>query len=227
MTDTYFISQLMLQLYRERGGDPSFWGEPLNALSNASFLVAAAFGMDLAVKRRDLVPATLVLILLAATIGCGSFLFHTIPSVQTMWLDIIPITLFQIAFMWLLSRTILPANAWQAAAIVAVVVGASYALMPIKLLLNGSLFYIPSLLAMWIYSVIWARKSESERGLLALAAAFFSLALAARSLDWEVPWSMGTHFLWHLLNGAVVYSALRTWIISAPLRPEKHKLPGL
>jgi hypothetical protein len=218
MSDSFFLCQFMLQLYRERGGDPNFWGEPLNAISNASFLFAAAFGLDLAVKRRDLKPTSLVLILLAATIGCGSFLFHTMPTVATMWLDVIPITLFQVVFLWFISRTLLPANVWQAAAIVALVVGTSYALMPIKSLLNGSLFYFPSLFAMWIYSLIWARKSEVERGLLALAALFFSFAIIARSIDWEVPWSFGTHFLWHLLNGAVVYSALRTWILASPLR---------
>ncbi|MCU0717134.1 MAG: ceramidase [Pirellula sp.] len=218
MSDSFFVCQFMLQLYRERGEAPNFWGEPLNAISNASFLFAAAFGLDLAVKRRDLKPTTLVLILLAATIGCGSFLFHTMPTVATMWLDVIPITLFQVVFLWFISRTLLPANVRQAVAIVALVVGTSFVLMPIKSLLNGSLFYFPSLVAMWIYSLIWARKSEVERGLLGFAALFFSLAIIARSIDWEVPWSFGTHFIWHLLNGAVVYSALRTWILASPLR---------
>jgi hypothetical protein len=28
-----------------------------------------------------------------------------------------------------------------------------------------------------------------------------------------VAWHFGSHFLWHLLNGVVVYLALRVWIV--------------
>ncbi len=34
-------------MYRERSGDPAFWAEPMNALTNASFIIAAAFALDL------------------------------------------------------------------------------------------------------------------------------------------------------------------------------------
>jgi hypothetical protein len=30
----------------------------------------------------------------------------------------------------------------------------------------------------------------------------FTLGVAERSADWNVAWPFGTHFLWHLLNGA-------------------------
>ena len=30
----------LLEMFRERSGDPAFWAEPLNALPNASFFVA-------------------------------------------------------------------------------------------------------------------------------------------------------------------------------------------
>jgi hypothetical protein len=49
--------------------------------------------------------------------------------------------------------------------------------------------------------------------LLPAAAAVFSLAIVARSLDWTVPFPLGTHFLWHLLNGVVLYLAMRAWIL--------------
>jgi hypothetical protein len=28
-----------------------------------------------------------------------------------------------------------------------------------------------------------------------------------------VPWHFGSHFLWHVMNGVVVYMALRAWIV--------------
>ena len=53
-----------------------------------------------------------LLIVLAATIGVGSFLFHTCVTSSTMWLDIIPIALFQIAFFWLAGRYMLNLPVW-------------------------------------------------------------------------------------------------------------------
>ena len=43
------------------------------------------------------------------------------------------------------------------------------------------------------------------------AAAAFCLALFFRTIDlWVCPsWPLGTHFLWHLFNGSVVYLAMR------------------
>ncbi len=214
MSNVFQISQALLNMYRERSGDPAFWAEPLNALSNASFVIAAAFALDLAICKRALKPSTLALISLAGVIGCGSFLFHTLPSYPTMWLDIIPITLFQILFLWMISQKLLSCSGWVSSGIVIVVVGSSFVLRPIHQPLNGSLFYIPSLLAMLAFSVLWAKRSTAEPYLLGGTAAFFALAITARSIDWDVPWPIGTHFLWHLLNGIVVYTALRTWIIA-------------
>jgi hypothetical protein len=215
-------------MYRERSGDPAFWAEPLNALSNASFVIAAAFALELAIHKRALKPSTLALISLAGVIGCGSFLFHTVPSYPTMWLDIIPITLFQALFLWLISQKLLSTNIWTTAGIVVAVVGSSLALMPIHQPLNGSLFYIPSLLAMLVFSALWAKRSTAEPYLLGCTAFFFALAITARSIDWVVPWPFGTHFLWHLLNGIVVYTALRTWIhvtSSKPVIVDQSPLP--
>jgi hypothetical protein len=217
MSSVAQIGQELLEMYRERSGDPAFWAEPLNALTNASFVVAAGFGLDLAIRRRVLLPAAVALISLAAAIGCGSFLFHTLPSPQTKWLDIIPITLFQILFLWLISRKLLSSSRWMSAAIVLVVVGCAFALMPFHKPLNGSLFYIPPWMAMLAFGALWAKRSKAEPYLLLGAACFFALAITARSIDWIVPWSYGTHFLWHLLNGLVVYTALRTWIVASQL----------
>ena len=208
------ISHELLQMYRERSGDPAFWAEPFNALSNASFLIAAAFALDLAIRRHALNSQTLALISLAGTIGCGSFVFHTVPMQLTKWLDIIPITLFQIVFLWLIARELLSSNRWITAGIVITVVGMSFALMPYHRPLNGSLFYLPSLVAMFVFGGLWANRGKAEPYSLLCAAGCLTLAIAARSIDWLVPWPFGTHFLWHLLNGIVVYLALRTWIVA-------------
>jgi hypothetical protein len=87
--------------------------------------------------------------------------------------------------------------------------------MPVREPLNGSFFYIPSLVAMLVLGGMWAMRSSAEPFLLVWAACCFALAISARSGDWMVSWPIGSHFLWHLLNGVVVYLALRSWVVSA------------
>ncbi|MBL8814915.1 MAG: ceramidase domain-containing protein [Planctomyces sp.] len=203
----------LLNIYRERSGDPAFWGEPVNAMTNSSFLIAAVFAMQLAIQRQALTTTTVTLISLAAMIGVGSFLFHTAVSPLTMWLDVIPIAILQTLFLWLACREMLSLGELRSAAVVTAVLLLSFALMPVHRLLNGSLFYAPSLVAfLWLgYSL--SQRSISEPWLVLSAAVCFYLAVTARTFDWIVPWAVGSHYLWHMLNGVVVYLALRSWIL--------------
>jgi riboflavin transporter FmnP len=203
----------LLQIYRERNGNQEFWGEPINALSNASFLLAAALALHLALQRQATTPMTLSLIALAATIGLGSFLFHTAVSPLTMWLDIIPIVLFQIVFLWLACREMLGWPLVASLSFVMAIVGTSFALLPIHRYMNGSLFYMPSLIAILVVGGLWSLHAVYEPGLLLVAGVCFTLAIMARSLDWVVTFSVGSHFVWHLMNGVVIYLALRSWIV--------------
>lgn len=74
-------------MYRERNGDPVFWAEPMNALTNASFIFAVAFALDFAIRQCALNPNTLILIAFAGVKGCGSFpiSYITILSLAAMF----------------------------------------------------------------------------------------------------------------------------------------------
>ena len=65
--------------YCERGYDPSFWAEPLNALSNIAFLIAAVMAYtDLRTARPERGSGMVVALILAVmAVGVGSFVFHT------------------------------------------------------------------------------------------------------------------------------------------------------
>ncbi|MCC5950335.1 MAG: hypothetical protein JJT89_17925, partial [Nitriliruptoraceae bacterium] len=58
--------------YCERG-DFGFWAEPVNAVTNAAFLIAAAVMWP----RARGVPMAQALVVVLAVIGVGSFLWHT------------------------------------------------------------------------------------------------------------------------------------------------------
>ncbi|MEM8667081.1 MAG: ceramidase domain-containing protein [Planctomycetota bacterium] len=213
MISIFKVDATMLEIYRERFGNPGFWAEPFNALTNGSFLIAAVFAWFLASAKDDDEKSTTVLLSLAMAIGFGSFLFHTVPNQFTMWLDIGPIALFQVFFLWLAGNQMLGWSRPASAALVIGVVGSAFALRPFTTPLNGSLFYIPVLIAMLVIGVILAKKLRRERYLLIGAAGCFAMAIIARSSDMGVPWKFGSHFLWHTINGVVIYLALRAWII--------------
>lgn len=213
MSRFFEVNDGSLGIYRERGFSPEFWAEPMNAITNIAFLAAALLAWELASRRRVTTRTTNFLLSLATAIGFGSFLFHTVPNHLTMALDVVPIALFQILFLWLVSHRLLRISRWASAAMVIGIVGLSFVLFPIHEPFNGSLFYLPSLLAMLTMGIAWSKKSSDEPYLLVTAACCFLLAVTARSFDKLVPWSFGTHFLWHSLNGVVVYLVLRTWIV--------------
>ena len=206
-------SESLLWKYQERSGDPGFWVEPLNALTNIVFVIAAVLAWRLSVHRNAQALNTRVLILLAATVGLGSFVFHTVPNHLTLWLDIIPILLFQIGFIWAFCRRFLSMPAGYVILVLLVVIGSALLLRPMQSM-NGSLFYMPPLLTMIVLGWTWAERSKVEPWTLFAASICFALAVVARSIDWEVDLGIGTHFLWHTMNGVVVYLSLRTIVLA-------------
>lgn len=200
--------------YRERGLDPSFWAEPVNAWSNLAFLLAAIFAARLAHQRNALDDHTTLLVGLAGMVAIGSFIFHTTARSITMWLDIIPIALFQIACLWLVGTRILDWHRVPTAIFIVSVIGISFLSLPLRPILNGSLFYVPALVALLIVGVDLIRRAKRERCNILIAAFVFLIALIARTVDRSSPWPLGTHFLWHLLNGLVIYLTLRVWIVN-------------
>lgn len=203
----------LLAMYRERSGSPEFWAEPWNALSNVSFLLAAIAALWLVRRWRARAWSTALLIALAFMISIGSFLFHTMPSFWTHWLDIGPIALFQASFLWLAMRKMLNWPTWIAFSAIVGVIGLSFTLMPIKQPFNGSMSYFPCLLLSVVIGGVASQKNLPERWLILAGSGVFVVALMFRTIDWEVSWPIGTHFLWHALNGLTLYLAMRAWIL--------------
>ncbi|RDV01129.1 ceramidase domain-containing protein [Undibacter mobilis] len=199
-----------VDLYCERL-DPSFWAEPVNAVTNASFLIAAvaAFLQWRRGGGGD-IPA-LALIAVTAAIGVGSFIFHTVATRGAALFDTVPIAVFIYGYLWLALRRFLGLSAWVAPALVVafgVFSAAEGALVPPGTL-NGSHAYLPALAALIV--VGWLSRPGVTRRCLFAAAAVFALSIVFRSIDQAVCEAvpLGTHFLWHTLNGLVLYLLLR------------------
>lgn len=201
-----------IDLYCERT-DASFWAEPANALTNAAFLIAAAAASLLWRRAGGRDWPALALIVVVVAVGLGSFTFHTVATRGAMLADVIPIAIFIYGYLLLALRRFLHLSAGAA---IAMVVGYAAGAQALSWLappraLNGSIGYLPALVAM----VAMARVTHgrARRG-LELAVMIFTMSLALRTIDLAAceTFPVGTHFLWHLLNAAVLYVLLRTAI---------------
>ena len=93
----------MIDIYCERVG-PGLWAEPVNALTNLAFILAALASWRLARQHGRLRVDIVLLIALVAAIGIGSSLFHTFANRWSAAADVIPILLFQMLFIGVYGR---------------------------------------------------------------------------------------------------------------------------
>jgi hypothetical protein len=218
-----------LDLYCERLG-AGFWAEPLNALSNAAFILAAAYGFVLWRREGAADRPALGLILVTLAVGVGSFLFHTFAERWSLYADVIPITVFIYAYLVLALRRFVGLGLWPALAVTAAFFAFNLAFAPALRAaigpgalasLNGSESYFPAALALLAIGtwLINAERAGSRPGRALLAgAAVFVVSLTFRTLDNAVCGALpfGTHFVWHTLNGVLLAILLRAAIVEAP-----------
>ena len=205
-----------MDAYCERVGMGVF-AEPLNALSNVSFLLAAWAAWVLASRTGALSAGVRVLIALGASVGIGSILWHTYPTMLTLVLDSVPILIFIMWFIWLYARNVIGMQPVFAVASAVVFLLATLLAIPFAGILHGAFVYTPGLIVTLVLGVFHAREQTSARFTLLAAAGVYLAALFFRTIDNEVcpVLPIGTHFLWHLLIGLVTYLAMRPLILSA------------
>jgi hypothetical protein len=214
-------------VYCERYMQPDFWAEPLNAVTNAAFLVAALMAYAdrrMAAPERGGLVLTL-LILLVMAMGAGSFLFHTFATRWASLADVIPIALFVFAYLALALHWFLGLGSVMSLAGGALVALAGQAMPP---WLNGSLGYAPALLAMLIVGATLKARNHPAAVWVLSAVAVFTVSFALRTIDmgpgcftWpagaaEPQFVIGTHPFWHILNAATLYLLLRAAIDNPP-----------
>jgi hypothetical protein len=217
--------------YCERGADPSFWAEPLNATTNAAFLLAGVAALAEIARQpsRTRGVAETLLALLVLVIGTGSFLFHTYATRWAAIADTGPIGLFMLAYLAYALRVLLRLS-WltTAAGIVLFIAALKFAgdmecrpgLLSVTAAargpcLNGTAGYLPAFLAMAAIGLVLALKRHPAWRYLLPAALVFLVSMVFRTVDLEVcaltrmlGKARGTHFLWHLLNATTLYLLL-------------------
>jgi len=181
---------------------PGIWGEPLNSLSNLAFLVAAVL-----VWRRARGDRTgRLLALLIGLVFLASTTFHLLATRWAGAADSLVILVFVLCYAALFPQVFFDVNrrlAWLGPP-------AFLALTAVTALLDGGL-YLSALIGLGVFAVILGFSADAERRAFwpwfAVTGAIFALSLSLRTVDHDacVLLPSGTHFLWHLLNGLVLY----------------------
>ncbi|MFO1242236.1 MAG: hypothetical protein U1E36_03420 [Rickettsiales bacterium] len=209
MTDTQLT---YLDGYCERAGDAGFWAEPLNAITNLAFIIAAFLAFT--AYRKQQIPLRqsidiLILTVLLVAIGIGSTAWHTIATQKAMLGDVIPIALFIHFYLVIFLVRIIRFGIWPSIGCWIAFVGISY-LFEIALpndLLHGTIMYIPAYAVLIL--LLGALRTLSHPAFNALRNVVFiwTASLVFRTIDLEVcpMLHIGTHFLWHLINAVVLY----------------------
>ncbi len=194
-----------VDIYCERL-DASFWAEPINAISNLSFIVAGFFLWRLRSSHSTLM-ATLVIL-----IGLGSFSFHTYANRFTGLLDVLAIALYLFVFAFLIpkqwSRNSILIQLGSVLLLILSIVLAHLLMSKLKpgppWLPSG--MYLGAWFALLMYALVTQYSNMPAARLLWLTVIVFPISLLGRQLDMPLCEAVGgSHWLWHLLNGLTLY----------------------
>ncbi len=195
----------MIDIYCERL-QPGLLDEPINAISNLAFFIAAWSSWRLAKSLNVQLYNVKLLIYLIIAIGIGSSLFHSYATGWALLMDVIPITMFQIFYLWVYTQRVMKLKSIISMILIVVLVISSLATRQLKVL-NGSLSYAPALLYLLGLGIYHFQALKQNKFLLLAGAGVFLIALFFRTIDQAICaiFPIGTHFLWHIFNGVMLY----------------------
>lgn len=207
-----------VNIYCERLG-PGLLAEPLNAATNAAFFLAAWLALRAARAAGRLDWTMRLLIGLTFAVGVGSTLFHTFAQRWAGAADVIPILLFILSYFGLSIWRFFGARGAEAATLTAAFLffagglrsAAATSLPPA---LSPSFGYLPAFVALVACGALLALRRHPAGWWLLTAGAVFVVSLTFRGLDQRVceAFPLGTHFMWHILNGVVLGTLLFGWL---------------
>lgn len=205
----------MIDIYCERTAH-GLWAEPVNAVTNLAFIVAALALFRLAPAAEGEKLSLRILSAQAALVGVSSLSFHTFATRFTGALDALSIALFALTYIYLYTRRIFSLNRAVSTALTIACPFVCFAVSRLISLIDSpftsSGFYIGLLAQMLLLALFTLPKKP--RVTLIKASLLFSASITARALDMpvceKVP--VGTHFLWHIFNGVVIFLLGRAYV---------------
>ena len=205
--------------YCERHGT-NFFAEPINLFTNLAFIIVAFFMW----QRCNGNLRAQVLVYLLATIGVGSALLHSFAQTWAALVDITAILIFVLYYLYLANRTFRENSFWVSLIGVSLFFPYTWLMISIFSQLNWldtSAAYIPIALLIGFYALdLRKRKPKVAIGLF-IGCMMLLTSIGFRALDLKIceSFSLGTHFVWHLINALML-----GWMIEVYLRHENRKI---
>jgi hypothetical protein len=198
--------------YCERLQD-GFWAEPLNVLTGLSFLIVGLVVVRLGPDGDDRRAGAGL-----SLVGITSVLNHGFAVDATLWANMVANLAFLVLLGVLMLRRLAQTGAVAGWAGALALVGLGYvagqdAVLADRLGLASDMFVM--LLLVLIAVALGLRNRQRQvSGRIALAAAVLALGLPFRFLDQALcaGWSLGTHWIWHLMNAASI--AILLWALA-------------
>ncbi len=192
--------------------DASFWAEPINAITNAAFLIVAILIWP---RMKGLVMAKTLAANLFV-IGIGSFLFHTFAQTWAGVADVLPIVSFVLLYIFAATREFWGQSTLRSGLAVLLFFPYAAALIPLFSqvpLLGASAAYIPVALLIAIYAFGLRHRHPKTAKNLGVGAALILVSITLRSLDEPLchEIAIGTHYWWHLLNAVALGWMIETY----------------
>ena len=193
--------------------EPGLWAEPLNAITNLAFVIAAIIAWRGLTGQKMPLPRVLTTILLL--IGIGSFLFHTYARAWAATADVLPIGIFVLVYLYGANRHFIGLSPWPALAATLLFFPyaplATYVIVTIFPPIGGSAAYGSIAVLIFAYGILLRRRlPEVSRGLLT-GAAILAVSITFRAIDEPLcdlnPY--GTHMFWHIFNAIMLAWMIR------------------
>lgn len=197
---------------KERGFslEPGWKAEPVNLLSNITFLLAAVVAAQFAESRIDEVLVYQVL-----CIAIFSSLSHLYVTRFTAIIDEIAICLFVVTYMQVFLFYMLGLDLWTGLALDLLFLLIGWVcIVKYRNAFNGAIDFVPVLLALWAGG-FWVGYAHDSWTML-VNAFLATIAVVARIADFDVDIPVGTHFLWHIFTGWLLLNLLLTKFLIFP-----------
>ncbi|MCY4260618.1 MAG: hypothetical protein OXC91_10195 [Rhodobacteraceae bacterium] len=194
--------------YCERLADPGFWAEPLHAVSNFAFIIAAIVCWARLESRT--LPIVRLLVLWLFGIGVGSGLLHTVATPWAGFLDVLFIALFVVTYFYAANRYFLSIGANLSLTLIpalfAYIALATWGLANLIPMLGFSSVYATVAILIAVYGVLLMRRHPAVARGLMIGAVLLTVSITFRTIDKTLceTFPYGTHFVWHILNAVML-----------------------
>lgn len=202
--------------------DLSFWGEPINAVSNfciifAGFMILRLYYRDVYARHQRHYLSFWALSLTVIALGVGSLLWHTFATGWALWADLAPIIVLIFMYQWAVLRKVFRWNVKETRFYMVLFILFNAWLISTfgQEALNGSVIYVPSVAALIWFGVKMKREKKRGSNYMLMGVFIFLSAVVFRTMDMAVcEWvPIGTHFMWHVCNSILVYFLAKALIL--------------